>query len=106
MIVSFWIYEQSEDQPRHPQLIKYVGGYEFVPTPTPEIIVQEKVVTQIVTQLVTVPVTPSDEQVHIAQSKVWWESANTIAWWVFLALIIGGCGFYAVRLYYRRKDDN
>lgn len=72
-----------------PKTVKYIGRDEYIPpviqtvtivlpTPTPEVIIQK----------VTVPVTPSNEQVHAEQEKVQWEFWTKVAVWGF-ELIIG-----------------
>jgi hypothetical protein len=71
MIIPFWVYDLPEGSRMRNSTIKYVGGYEFVPTPTPEIIVQEKIVQAApIVQQVTVEVPPSDEQVRAQQAEV------------------------------------
>jgi len=103
MSVPFWVYDLPEgSQPRN-QTIRYVGGYEFVPTPTPEIVIQKEVVTQIVTQVIAVPVTPSNEQVHAEQLKAQWEVWTSIAMWVFLAIIGIAIIVYAFLVWRRLK---
>lgn len=88
--VSFYIYENWANKPVANKTIRYISGkyglQELVPTPTPVIIIRN--VTQIVTQIVTVPVTPSDAQVYaqqkIASDNTWWEGA-----WRVLKGIVG-----------------
>ena len=104
MSIEFWRYTLPEGIQRPNQTVHYIGGYEFVPTPTPITVVQEKIVERVVNQVVEVTVTPSDEQVHAQQDKIWWESASTIAQWGFFAIVIIVLGLYLIRYYYGRKD--
>lgn len=84
--------------------VKYVGGNEYIapvvqtvtiilPTPTPEIV--EKVIT--------VPVTPSNEQVHAQQSKATWEFWTTIAGWLFIIILFGAGIWYGISVWRRLK---
>ena len=104
MDVTFWNYNLPEGQTRPNQTRHYIGGNEFVPTPTPEIVIQKEVVHEITTLVVNVPVTPSDDQVHAAQDKVTWEAISTIAGGAGVILVALGAGLYIIRLYYRRKE--
>ena len=68
---DFYIYGNPSGNVIPNKTIKYISGRygpeEMVPTPTPVIVTHE--VTKVVTQVVTVPVTPSNEQV-LAQQKI------------------------------------
>lgn len=65
--VDFFIYESPEHSFIPNNTIKYVNGSAWIPDPTPKIV--EVVVTQTVIQTVTIPVTPSNEQVYAQQKK-------------------------------------
>lgn len=101
MNVDFWIYDVPEGSRPRNQTIRYVGGYEFVPTPTPEIVIKKEIVKEIVTQIVQVPVTPSNEQVHSEQMKVQWEFWTTVAMWLFAAIVIIAFAGYAFLVWRR-----
>ena len=84
--------------------LKYIEDRNpFVPTPTPEIVTVVK--TQVVTQIVTVPVTPSNEVVYEQQRKAQDDITNG---WVSLAVtaivalvVLIGLGWYALRVWRR-----
>jgi len=83
--VDFWIYESPAGTKAPNQTIKYIGGYEFVQTPTPEIITRVETVIKKETVTVTIPVTPSNEQVKSQQDAVIGEA---ITFWGAVAVII------------------
>jgi len=106
MKYDYHIWQAPEGSYVPPKMVKYVGGNEYIapviqtvtivlPTPTP---------ITLPPVYVNVPVTPSDEQVHAQQDKIWWESASTIAQWGFFAIVIVVLGLYLIRYYYGRKD--
>jgi hypothetical protein len=107
---SFYIYDNAKGNFIPNKTIRYISGQygdqEMIPTPTPVIIIQN--VTQIVTQVVTVPVTPSDQQVYaqqkIASEKTWWEGFWFVVRWIIsLGLIISG-SVYIISVLRRLKD--
>jgi hypothetical protein len=90
--VPFWINDLPEGQQRPNKTIKYVSGNIFVPTPTPEIVTV--IETQVVTQIVTVPVTPSNEQVYAQQLKAQQDNTQSSIYTgikVFFGVIILYC---------------
>jgi len=85
--------------------IRYIGGNEFVPTPTPQIInvTQTVVVTKVVT--VTVPVPPPQSSVDAAT----WKTISTIVQYGILAvvaMILVCYGMSIVARAYMRKRKN
>jgi hypothetical protein len=97
---SFYIYENWANKPIANKTIRYISGkygsQELIPTPTPVVIIRN--VTQIVTQIVTVPVTPSDEQVYtqqkLASDTTWWEGAwRVLKGIIGVILILSGVGY-------------
>jgi hypothetical protein len=106
MYVDFNVYESPDHSFIPNNTIKYIGGNEFVPTPTP--ITVEKVVTKVVTQLVTVPVTPSNEQVYaqqkVASEKTWWEGVTRIVAVVGGSVFLIGGIWYGIYTYRRAKE--
>jgi hypothetical protein len=106
MYVDFNVYISPDHSFIPNNTIKYVGGNEFVPTPTP--ITVEKIVKQVVTQTILVPVTPSDEVVYtqqkIASEKTWWEGATRIASVIGGGVFLIGGIWYGVSVYRRVKD--
>jgi hypothetical protein len=99
MTVPFFIYEAPAEHYRPNETIRYVGGNEWKPTPTPEIQIQKEVVTQIVERVVTVEVTPAPEVVKEQQGKVIHETILT----VFGIAAVLFALWYLVHLYYARK---
>ena len=100
--VSFNIYESPASSYVPNATIRYIGGNEFVPTPTP--------VVQTVTQIVTVPVpvevkvTPSDDQVKAQQTIIVNESINAWVDTIVIAGITIVAVWYLISLYLRRKE--
>jgi hypothetical protein len=90
-----------EGQERPQEYIRYINSTLWNPTPTP--IIQKEIVMQIVTQIVTVPVTPSNEQVHAEQTKVQWETLTTVAEWLIAAIIGIAILIYAFLIWRRLK---
>ena len=86
---DFWIYGSPDGNFVPNKTIRYVSGQygpeEMVPTPTP--VVVTKYVPQIVTQIVTVPVTPTDQQVHDQQAIV---AQEREIFWIGTLLFYGG----------------
>lgn len=68
MSVPFWRYNLPEDAPRRNQTLHYIGGYEFVPTPTPEIVTVE--VTRDVIKVQTVIQIETVDYDRLAQEQV------------------------------------
>jgi hypothetical protein len=99
MTVPFFIYEAPAEHYRPNETIRYVGGNEWKPTPTPEIQIQKEVVTQIVERVVTVEVTPAPEVVKEQQGKVIHETILT----VFGIAAVLFALWYVVHLYLARK---
>jgi hypothetical protein len=106
---DFYIYGSPDGHFTPNKTIRYVAGRygpeEMVPTPTP--ITVEKIVTQVVTVTITVPVTPSNEQVYAQQTVVAKERETywigTIAFYcggIVAAFFIGRFAFRAIK---RRK---
>lgn len=104
MSVDFNVYESPEHSFIPNNTIKYVGGNEFVPTPTPIII--EKVVTQeiIKTVIQTVTVPPPQESVNAAT----YDAAVKLIVQLFV-LIVLTAGVIVTVVYfisvYRRKKE-
>lgn len=90
--------------------IKYIEDRNpFVPTPTP--VVVEKVVTRTVERIVTVEVTPPDEQVYAQQKKAvddkWWETIVVVGQLFGLLVVVAillSLGWYIRSLYHRKKE--
>jgi hypothetical protein len=84
--------------------LKYIEDRNpFVPTPTPEIVTIER--TKIVTQTITIPVTPTNETVYEQQRKA---QDDITKGWVSLAVtaivalvVLIGLGWYALRVWRR-----
>ena len=104
MTVSKWIYVAPDEPFKPNKTTKYSAGYEFVPTPTPEIIIQKEVVKEIVTQIVRVPVTPSDAQVKSQSFNASVEFWSMVVSWLFIVLIVGGIlGYIGYSLWRAKK---
>ena len=90
--------------------LKYIEDRNpFIPTPTPLIV--EKIVTKNIISYVTVPVTPSNEQVY-AQQKLAedakWGEFFTMALFGLACVVAAVAGFYTVKYLhglYRRKKE-
>jgi hypothetical protein len=101
---DFKISTMPADSFRPNATLKYIEGRNpFVPTPTPEVITVVK--TQIVTQTITVPVTPSNETVYEQQKKA---QEDVTYNWVTLAvtalvalIVLIGVGLYALMVWRR-----
>lgn len=104
--VDFFIYESPEHSFIPNNTIKYVNGSEWRPDPTPKIV--EVVVTQTVIKTVTIPVTPSNEQVYAQQKKAedakWSEAVGTVITWAVVMFVLL-CGImilmYGITVYRR-----
>ena len=104
MTVTKFVYESPIEFYKPNQTTKYAAGNLFVPTPTPEIIIQHDVVQgpkEYVT--IEVPVTPSDEQVHSEQMKVQWEFWTTVAEWACIVIMIVALIGYGFLVWRRLK---
>lgn len=103
---TFIIYDSPPNSYVPPKTIRYISGRygaeEFVPTPTP--VIQN--VTQIVTIPVeiTIPVTPSNEQVKAQQKIVADENLNKLEKQIIVVITIIGIAWYLISLYLRRKE--
>jgi hypothetical protein len=94
-IVPFVLYEYPEGTYIPDKPIRYVSGRygdtEFIPTPTPQTVIVTQQVT--VTRTITIPVTPSDEQVKAQQdiiiSEKWDATLKLVAELIWV-MILGG----------------
>lgn len=69
MVANFPVTEDSPDSYIPPQTIKFMGDRNpWVPTPTPEIIIQKE--TVVVTQQVPIQIQPSEAQISEAAQKI------------------------------------
>jgi hypothetical protein len=107
---EFNIYENPAGNFIPNKTIRYISGRygpdEIVPTPTPITVIHE--VTKIVTQVVTVPVTPSNEQVYTQQKsaseKTWWEGFWFISKGIAGVILIIVGSIYVVTIIRRLKN--
>lgn len=104
--VDFFIYESPEHSFIPNNTIKYVNGSEWRPDPTPKIV--EVVVTQTVIKTITIPVTPSNEQVYAQQKKAedakWQETMSLATTGVIILLFLLFCiglVYYGITIYRR-----
>jgi hypothetical protein len=74
--VPFYVYQEPVPNYVPNASLSYIGNSPFIPTPTPQVIVKTEVQLRTVTQVVTVPVTPSQESVDEASQKA---LMNTVA---------------------------
>jgi hypothetical protein len=84
---TYWKYYLPEGSPWQNKTRYYIGGNEFIPTPTPQVITKVETVKEIVTQIVIRQETPSDEQVFEQQRKAQYEVAGTYAMLGIIAII-------------------
>ncbi|MCK9591451.1 MAG: DUF3821 domain-containing protein [Methanoregula sp.] len=108
----FYIYENPEGNAIPNKTMRYISGRygpeELVPTPTPITVTHE--ITRVVTQVVTVPVTPSNEQVlvqqRIAQKEIseqnWNKTVSYIGIGIF-AIIFIAVGIWIYSAWRRSK---
>jgi len=91
--VPFYVYNNPEGHYIPTQYNKYIAGNLYVPTPTPEIIIMPtptpEVIEKIVEVTVTIPVTPSQEQVNEAQKGALLELLVIIGSGLALLVMIG-----------------
>lgn len=78
--IPFYVYDELAKHYVPEARLRYIGNSPFIPTPTPEIQIVEKIKEVKVT--VTIPVTPSQESVNVAQMKA-------MDAWVLRTVIIG-----------------
>lgn len=84
---SFHVYTTwDNDKPRN-STIKYIGGNEYIPKPTPEVIkiIETQVVREVVTQKVVVQLTPDTQLLYNTAKQVAEEENNRI---ITLTIII------------------
>jgi hypothetical protein len=98
-VVTFYVYEAPAGNVVPKDVVRYVGGNEFVPTPTPEIQVVREVETivKVQTKEIVVEVTPSQEQV----SKAWFDGALAIAGILVGLILLSVFVIYIVAAIYR-----
>ncbi|MFA5247975.1 MAG: DUF3821 domain-containing protein [Candidatus Paceibacterota bacterium] len=106
-VYTFVIYSAPLDAYIPPKTIRYISGEygpeEFIPTPTP--IIQNVTVTVPgPTQIVTVKVTPSDEQIKTQQKIIADENIKKWATRIIIGAIIIGVVWYLISIYLRRKE--
>ena len=103
--VPYYVYDLPAGQVTPNETVKYIAGDLFRPTPTPEIVTVVQTVIQ--TQIVTVPVTPSNEQVYDQQKRAsdtnfwFWISNGTII--VTLGSIMYFGGWYVFNVIKRAR---
>jgi hypothetical protein len=89
-VANFPVNEESLDSYIPPQTIKFMGSSNpWVPTPTPEIVIQKE--TVVVTQKIPVTIAPSDEQIRIEARKIV-EEQNRNTEVMYLIAVIGIIG--------------
>lgn len=107
-IVPLWVYDMPGGMQKPNQTIKYVAGNLFVPTPTP-VMVPVPGPTRIVTQVVTVQLTPDYGTLAKTQNDQWWvtfwKNAENILVMGLIGIIIGSFIIYLAYVYYRRKKN-
>ena len=106
-VYTFTIYMTPPNSYVPPQTIRYIAGRngpeEFVPTPTPVV----QTVTVPVpgpTQIVTVVVTPSNEQVKAQQEIIMNDSLKTWGTRIAIVIVIIGFIWYIISLILRRRE--
>jgi hypothetical protein len=97
-IVPMYVYRELEPNYRPKTMMQFIDNSPFIPTPTPRIVIQTKVVDKIVPYEVKVNVTPSQESVN---AGIWNALVNAVLL-AFAALVIG----YVVFAYIRGKKGN
>jgi hypothetical protein len=87
--IPFYVYSEPVNNYVPNASLNYIGNSPFIPTPTPQVIIQKEVQIQKVTEIVTVPVTPSQQSVDEASQKALMNTvAVTIAGVVIVVIII------------------
>ena len=103
--VTFHVYSLPEGQERPLEYIQYIGGDEFKPIVTVTVPVPGP--TRIVTQVVTVQLTPDYDTLAKAQNDKWWitfiQTAETVLMYGFAILAIGSFIAYIGWVYFRGK---
>lgn len=100
--VDFYVYESPEHSFIPNNTVKYVNGSEWRPDPTPRVVTE--IVTQTIIQTVTIPVTPSNEQVYAQQKLA--EDAKWKENWVLAGNAVAGVlalGVFAGMVWYARS---
>jgi hypothetical protein len=106
VVIEPYIKEELAEHYIPPGTIRYVDNNPFIPTPTPEIMIVLGP-TRIVTQIVTVQLTPDYDTLAKAQNEKWWitfiQTAETVLMYGFVILAI--CSFiaYVGWVYFRGK---
>lgn len=104
---TFTIYEAPANSYVPPKTIRYISGKygpeEFIPTPTP-IVQTVTVPVPGPTQIITVEVTPSDDQVKAQQKIIADENIKKWGGIIIVGAIIIGGVWYLISLYLRRRE--
>lgn len=103
--VNFFVYEMPEGSYVPQKTVRYIGGNEFVPTPTPVVETVTVVQTVEVVQTIEVPVTPTNEQVSEAQNRIINDLLVTAGLVVAIIAIIAGLLWYGYSVYRRAKKN-
>jgi len=105
--VPFHVYSLPEGQKKPLMHTLYAGGDEFKPVVTVTVPVPGP--TRIVTQIVTVQLTPDYDTLAKAQNDKWWitfiQIAETILMWGFIVLAVGSFIAYIAWIYFRGKKN-
>ena len=106
-IYTFTLYANPAGSYVPPKTIRYISGRngpeEFVPTPTP-IVQTVTVPVPGPTKIVTVEVTPSNEQVKAQQKIIADENIKMWGERIVAGLLIIGAAWYLISLYLRRRE--
>lgn len=103
-IVPYFVYAAPEGQQTPIPTVKYIGGNEWKPTPTPEVVTVERVVTHEVIKVVTREVTPKPEVVRKEQESVIGGYVVNIGAGLAICLLVVGVVGYARSVIQRKRD--
>lgn len=104
-IVPYFVYAAPAGQQTPIPTVKYIGGNEWKPTPTPEVVITERIVTQEVIKVVTREVTPKPEVVRKEQESVIGNYVAKIGTGLAICILVVGVVVYARSVIQRKRDN-
>ena len=102
--VDFDVYYAPQEVANRIRTVMYVGGNEFKPTPTPQIIQKVVTVEQIRYEFIEKPVTPTDEQVKTQHEAAIISTIMTSIMIIGGFAVILGCIMYARSVIIRARE--
>lgn len=103
--IPFYVYQEPVKNYVPNASLSYIGNSPFIPTPTPQVITKVDVQIQKVTEIVTVPVTPSQQSVDEASQKALYSAVTLTIVGIVIVIVIIYLLTLAIRVIMDRRKQ-